>query len=488
MPLKRRFGALRPSFSQWATSIGGTYLHDRPQLASFPPYQRDILDHLFPRSADGAPLPYSRIVWSCPKKSAKSTLAAALHIYFALFVETPGEQYVLANDLDGGLNRVFRYLLHSLARNPMLTYGADWQATRESVTFSNGTTIRAIPADLRGEAGGNQSFVSMDEPWGIIHENGVRLATEFSPVPTRETSVVFYTGYQGWARSQWWHDLIDSGLAGEPVRSLAHLTNGDGEPSCWQNGQLFVYYDHQPRMDWHTPRYLAEQQRILPRNEYLRVWENRRTVGEDMLCTPEAWDMLHDPHLAPLHPQDQRPLVLAADAATRSDCTALVGCTWDSARSVVEVVYCRVWQPLEGAPLRLTETIGPEIIRLYRQHRVMCVMYDPYQMVAIAELCKREGVPMIEFPQTARRIQSDTHLHGLILGGGLRHSGDSRLRGHILNAALQPSERGVRLIKVGSGPIDAAVALSMAAHTAVEILGSTSKQPVQSARNPFYQG
>lgn len=487
MPLKRRYGPLRPSFLEWATSLGGMYLHDKPHLASFPPYQREILDHLFPRSAEGAPLPYSRIVWSCPKKSAKSTLAAALHLYFGLFIETPGEQYVLANDLDGGLNRVFRYLLHSLARNPKLTYGVDWQATRESVTLSNRTLIRAIPADLRGEAGGNQSFVSIDEPWGIIHEDGVRLATEFGPVPTRETSVVFYTGYQGWARSQWWHDLIDRGLAGEPVPSLAHLTNGDGAASCWHNGQLFVYYDHQPRMDWHTPQYLAEQRRILPRGEYLRVWENRRSVGEDMLCTPDDWDALYDPQLAPLHPGDQRLLVLAADAATRSDCTALVGCTWDGARGVVEVVYGHIWQPQEGTPLQLTATIGPEIIRLHRQHRVIGVMYDPYQMVAIAELCKREGVPMVEFPQTARRIQSDTHLHGLILAQRVRHYGDPRLREHVLSAALQPSERGVRLTKIGSGPIDAAVALSMAAHTAVEALGSIDHRNVQAARNPFYQ-
>lgn len=483
---------MRPSFLDWADSA--LYLHDRahdrPALAEWTAYQRDLLAHLFPGGAD--PLPYTRIVWSCPKKSAKSTLAAGLHLWFALYIDTPGEQYVLANDLDGSRNRVFRYALRALERNPKLRRGTDWKARRSEIEFANGSIIRAIPADLRGEAGGNQSFTSIDEPWGIIYANGVRLATEFSPVPTRPNSTVVYTGYQGWQQSKWWHDLIDTGLAGEAVPELAHLDNGDGGPACWRNGRLFVYYDHLPRMPWHTPNYLAEQQRVLPPAEYLRLWENRRTESADAFCTPDQWDRLLDSALRSLAPGDRRPLVLGVDAATRSDCTALVGCTWNAVSRKVEVVYVRVWQPgAVAGPVRLTETVGPEIIRLHREYRVAAAFYDPYQMVAIAEMCARAGVPMREFPQTARRIESDTHLHGLIWGGNLAHYGDPTLREHVTGAAVRPGERGLRIIKDpagGSGvKVDAAVALAMAALGAVETL-TTQKYALQIGPNVFYGG
>ncbi|MCE7949446.1 MAG: hypothetical protein DYG88_18675 [Chloroflexi bacterium CFX4] len=473
----------RPSFLQWAESRGGMYLPDKrlPTLATWSPYQRAILDHLFP-SGD-APLPYSRVVWSCPKKSAKSTLAAALHLWFALFVEAGGEQYVLANDLDGSRNRVFRYAVRALEHNPLLQRGRDWRATQNAIRLANGTLIRAIPNDVRGEAGGNQTFASFDEAWGAIHERSVRFATEFSPVPTRTNSLIFYTGYQGWQASSWWHSLIDDGLRGAPVPALAHLENGDGAPACWQNGSLFVYYDHVPRMAWHTADYLAEQRRLLPESEYLRVWENRRVQGVDALCAPEAWDALYDPDLLPLRADDPRSVVFGVDAATHADSTALVGCAWNAEREQVEVVYCRVWTP-HGQPLNLTETIGAALAELAQTCRIAAVYYDPYQMIAIAEQAARQGVPMVAFGQGSARVQSDSHLRAILNAGRLRHTGAVALRDHILNAALKHAERGVRLVK-GSGRIDAAVALSMAALGAVQRLGSPAH--AQMLSNPFYK-
>jgi len=479
----------RPDFIDWVTSPGGLYLYDKkkPTLATWMPHQRDILRHIFP-AGDG-PLPYNRICWSTPKKTGKTELAAAVQQYFGLFVDVPGEQYVLANDFEGARARVWRYIEGSLERNPLMK-DTDWKKVGSEIVLGNGTTIRAIASDYRGEAGSNHSLATVDEPWGIVHESSLRLMTEFGPVPTRENSTIFYTGYQGFeGQSTFWHDLLDSGMV-EPVPELAHLDNGDGQPACWRGGKTFVYWDHVGRMPWHTQEFLDDQKRAFAGrlSEYLRVWENRRVHSADAFCTPDQWEKLYDPTLRGLHAGDERSIVLAADAATKSDCTALVGTAWNAETKKVETVYCGVWRPGDGQPIKLTETIGPEIVRLNQQYRVAAVYFDPFQMMAIAEMCRKAGVVMVEFPQTSRRIQSDTHLHQLIWGNNLAHHGDPELKEHVTNALTKSNERGQRIVKeLSSLKVDAAVALAMSALGTVEMLaGYTGTMAVQP--NVFFGG
>jgi len=476
----------RPSFVKWATSRGGLYLFDKkePTLAHFPDYFKDIFNHIFP-GGDGQ-LPYSQIAWSAPKKSGKSQIAAGAHIWYALFVDVPGEQYVLANDLQGSRARVFRAILGALDKNPLLKRGQHWDHTATEITFDNGSVIRAIPADSRGEAGGNQSLATIDEPWGIIHKGGERLMTEFVPVPTRANSTIFYTGYQGFeGQSNFWHDLIDTGM-GEAVAELAHLDDGDGKPACWRNGRLFVYWDHKPRMAWHTDAYIEDRRRTMHPGEFARTWENRRVSSTEAFCTAEQWDALMDVGLRGLMPGDERQIVIAVDAATKADCTALVACGYNAEERRVEVLHSRAWHPPASGAIQLTETIGPEIVRLHRDYRVAAVLYDPFQMAAIAEMCRRAGVRMVEFPQTARRVQADTHLYQLIVGKNLAHYGDVTLREHITNAMTKSTERGQRLVKeLSSAKIDAAVALSMAALGAVEALAG-ERAIMTTAKNLFY--
>jgi hypothetical protein len=482
----------RPDFISWASSRGGMYIHDKkkPTLAVWQPYQVDILKHLFPAGEER--LPYSRIIWSEPKKSGKTELAAAVHIYFALFVDVPGEQYSLSNDFDGARARVWKSITGSLEKNPVVKR-SDWSQVGSEIRFNNGSMIKAIANDYRGEAGSNHSLATIDEAWGIIHENGLRLMTEFSPVPTRENSTIFYTGYQGFEGiSEFYHNLIDSGMAGEPVPELMHIDNGDGKPSCWRNGRTFVFWSHLPRQPWHTPEYLEDQKRSFRGriNEYLRVWENRRTKGADAFCTDDQWDALEDKTLRSLHVDDKRLIVLAADAATKSDSCALVGTTWNETTKKVEQVSCDVWEPEDGTPIKLTETIGPRIVELSQKYKVMAVYYDPFQMAAIAEMCKRAKVEMIEFPQTSRRVESDKHLHDLIIGGNIAHYGDPTLKDHVTNAmAKSQGERGIRIVKeLSSKKVDAAVALSMSALGCVETLAGGRSDDMRTAKNPFYQG
>lgn len=488
---------MRPDFIEWAESPSGVYLPDKekPTLATWQPYQVDILRHVFP--AGEGRLPYAEFIWSEPKKSGKTTTAAACHLYFALFVAMPGEQYVLANDLEGASDRTFQAIrgcLEIAARQKgSLIRDGMWREVGTKIVLRDKrgeTSIKALANDYKGGAGGNQSFVTIDEVWGFTRPSDLGLLTEFAPVPTRENSMTMYTGYQGYeGESNYWHDLIDGVVAaGEPVPELAHIEDGDGKPACWRHGRTFLFYSHLCRHPWHTEEYLTGRRARMPLSEYLRVWENRRVKNSSTLCTDAEWDRLYDPELRALYPDDKRMVVVGVDAATKKDAAAVVAVTLNPVTHRYEVVFCRVWQP-QGEPLKLTETVGPAIVELHRNYRVLATYYDNYQMAAISEICQRAGVTMVDYPQTAARLESDTLLQDSIRGNNLAHYGDPVLREHITNAVVKvQKERGVRIFKeLTSKKVDAAVALAMAMKGATEYLGRGETGRLGMGENPFFR-
>jgi phage terminase large subunit-like protein len=482
-------GSYIPSFYDWATSPGGVYLHDKKAtLATWQPYQIDIFNHIFPGGE--ARLPYSRILWSDVKKSGKTELAYGVHGWFGLFRDVPGEQYVLANDYEGAKSRVFNAILGGLRQNPLLKEDTDWWITGNQINLSVGTTIKAIASDYRGEAGSNHSLATVDEPWGIVHANALRLMTEFGPVPTRPNSTIFYTGYQGFeGQSDFWHNMIDEAKL-EPVPELLHILNGNGEPACWRNGRMFLFWNHQGKQPWHTPEYYSEEKKAYRgrMNEFIRVHENRRVQDEEAFCSVEQWDSL-DKTVRAIHTGDTRRIVLGADAAVKSDCTALIGTTWNPENKKVEVLFSMVWTPDGKNPLSLRKTIGAEIVRLHREHRIEACYYDPSQMATISEMCQEAGVKMVEFTQNSNRVTSDTHLHQLLWGGNLAHHNDPVLKKHVTNAlSKKQGERGLRIVKeLSSMKIDAAVALAMSALGAVEVLAKAPSSQMEQHVNPFYE-
>jgi phage terminase large subunit-like protein len=62
-------------------------------------HQREILREAFTFDADGR-LRFDTIVYSCPKKSGKTTINAAVTLWWALTQEAPNEILVIANDLE----------------------------------------------------------------------------------------------------------------------------------------------------------------------------------------------------------------------------------------------------------------------------------------------------------------------------------------------------------------------------------------------------
>lgn len=473
----------------WSESEAGYYIPETGNPITLADHHARILRYLFTADSSGV-FPHNVIIWSEPKKSLKTTVAALVHLWFGMTQEVPGEQYIIGNDFEGARARVFRYLTRSASLNPYLRADpnvAEWE-------LPNGTLIKAIASDYRGEAGANHTLVSIDEPWGILYESARRLIEEFSPSPARRNSVQLYTGYAGWlGESGFWRNHYERGMSGEVVPELADIDNGKGESACKRVGNLFFFWSHIPRLAWHTESYLADRRDQLRANTYRRLFLNEWTSNESAFVTAGQWDSCRDVDLRPLAPEDKRPLIIACDAATSGDTAALCAVTYNKERDRVEVVHTRVWKPerselRQGKPtIDLAETLGAEVDRLCSTYNVRAITADPYQLHSLLIAWEKSHRRVIEFNQGGKRVEADQSLYTAITSQSIAHHGDPTLTEHVLNAVAVETSRGFRLAKEKTSmKIDAAVALSMAHHTALEILKGKASATLTTSPNPFY--
>jgi hypothetical protein len=409
------------------------------------------------------------------KKTGKTFVDAVLTAW--RWLALPGEHFCAANDLDQSAGRQFAEIAAMCKRHPLLKQHVT--ATKTKLTFEpTGSTLEALATDYAGAAGSNHLTASHTEAWAIIYEGGIRLWEELTPPPGR-----FYglpplriaDSYAGWeGESETWHKLVDRGLAGELV--------SDGWP-IYRNGGLLMFHiageEAQARCFRGTPEdreaYYTEQRETLRAGSFARLHLNQRSSGESRFVDIALWDALVNPECRPIAPGDDRPLWLGADAGTKRDSVALVGCTWNREIERVELAYVREWKPallerLAGG-VDLDETIGKEILKLHKENYVRECRFDPWQFASIANRLEKAGVKVIEMPQSAQRTEADQALYDGITSGAFATFNSPALRESVRRAAAKAGVRGFRMEKRPGD--DLAVALSMAHFGALAGHGKT---------------
>jgi phage terminase large subunit-like protein len=150
------------------------------------PFQEEILNLAFAFDEDGQ-LPYDTIVYSTVKKSGKTTLNAALTLWWAFTQEAPNTILFVANDLEQARARAFASCEGIIQHNPELRQECEVQS--KAFYLNNGTEIAAISSDYAGAAGSNHGWVSYEEIWAVTSESGRRLFEELTSVPTLSLSL-----------------------------------------------------------------------------------------------------------------------------------------------------------------------------------------------------------------------------------------------------------------------------------------------------------
>jgi phage terminase large subunit-like protein len=409
-------------------------------------------------------LPYPEMLFSAPKKSGKTALAAMGAIYAAVVIGGPfAEVYALANDFEQASSRVFQAAARIIEASPQLRGSAKITSNRIEFT-STGSFIQACASDYSGFAGANPTLTICDELWGFVHESSRRLFDEAVPSPARKVSgrlTVTYAGFTG--ESELLEGLYKRGLSCKRIGQDLYARDG-----------MLCYWTHKCRAPWQTKSWIEQMSKSLRTNQFLRMIQNQWVTSESSFVPLASWDACVDPAVRPIVADRTLAVWVGVDASVKRDNTAVVACTWDAEAKGVRLVFHRTWQPSKNDPLDFERTVEAALLELRDKFDLREVRYDPYQMQASAQRLQRAGVPMVEFPQTPDRLtQAGTNLSDLIKGRNFVAYPDADMRLAISRAVALETGRGVRLAKEkASHKIDVVAALSFAALGAATAQGT----------------
>lgn len=428
------------------------YLYDTGNLITLEDCQRRPLELALSRDDNGN-YRYNTILWSWPKKSAKSSVIAAVADYTASQRFNASVKLV-ANDLKQADSRVGYYVRESvlIGQKQGKRLGITITPSGYKVAYPNGAKIECVPIDPSGEAGGNDDMIVYSELWGWKSKAHQRMWSEMTLSPNK------------FGNSQRWIDTY-AGITGEsPILEQLYETGVKQGVQVWpdlevytnDSAKMLTVWVTKPMFRWQTADYYAEQAATLTPSEFARMHQNQWASSSESFIPIEWWDS------CPKVSTELRPhqgVVLGLDAAVENDCFAIVMVSGNN--GIPQVRYARKWTPPKGGQIQFSE-VEDEIRRLIKTYNVACIAYDPYQL---ADMAQRLGGSVFweKFQQGAPRLVADKRLFDIIRDGRIEHNGESDLRDHLSNANRKPEDDKLRIIKrEANKKIDLCVALSMA--------------------------
>lgn len=455
--------SLMPEPVEWIEQ--NFYLYDTEELITFHERQRRPLIEAL--AQDEGRYRYNTVLWSWPKKSAKSSIIAGVCLY-VMCTEPRASVKLIANDQKQADSRVGYYLREAIK----IAQRKGHQIGNFKITPSgyyienldNGARCEMIPIDPNGEAGGNDSLIVYSELHGWKSKAHQQMWSEMTISPNK-------FGY-----SQRWIDTY-AGFVGESpiLENLYDLTVKE-ENLLWPDWEVYVHptakifctWVTQHHLPWQSDTngiaYYAEEETALVPNQFRRLHHNEWVSSIDAFVQPEWWAACigDTPEF-----NDKTPVVVGMDAGVSSDFFALVGVS-----RIGETIYTRfthVWKPPKGGTIDFSE-VEKEVRSLCKQFHVVQIAYDAHELHDMSTRLKRDGVAwMKDFSQGQERLIADNELRTSIINKQIVHDGNAELTSCVTNAnaAIDKNAHSLRIVKRADYlKIDACVALSMASHEA----------------------
>jgi hypothetical protein len=399
-------------------------------------------------------------------------IAAGMVAWMAAMHGPYAECFVIANDGKQSDDRLLSAIRKAAKYNKK---NLPWLISKRQITLPDGSFIEAIPVDPEGESGSNPTVTAFSELWGYGLQHKERFWATMTLSPAlygRSLRIVeTYAGFVG--ESPTLERLYEHGVTmGKRHPDFPDLPVYINEPAG-----LFCYWDENARMPWQSQSYYAQESRLLPHTEFLRLHKNQWVRSEGAAIHIEWWASLKE-DLPPL--KDKEPMILGVDAGVSGACFGIVGVTRhpDPKRrgGDVAIRYSRKWSPPRGGKIDFGAEDGPdkEIRRLAKKYRILEVAYDQYQLHDMAGRMKAERICWWEvFSQQSDRLVADGQFFQMVRDGRIAHSGDKDLEEHVTNANAQTAaneDTRLRFVQRNDrAPIDLLVAASMATKRCLDL-------------------
>ena len=447
--------------------------HTRPQPA-LRGWQRLLLDHVFARRPDGRRRHRVALVGE-PRKNGKSGLAAGIALE-GLFECHGAEVYSCAGDREQA-RIVFGDAKRMVDADPDLS--AACKVYRDAIEVVElGSVYRCLSAEAFTKEGLSPTRVVFDELHvqpndELFNVMALAAGARIDPLLFAITTAGVKTDTSGrdsvCYRLFQYGQRIATGEVDDPSFFLAWWGASDDadhrDPGVWAAANPALG-------DLLDPEDLAAAVRRTPEAEFRTKRLNQWVNTAQAWLPAGAWDACRTDD-DPIN--DGVEVCLGFDGSFNNDSTALVAVTCPTEADptpVVEVVAC--WErPTEAGndwtvPILDVEDAIRAACRRFQVREIVC---DPYRWARTYQVLEAEGLPVVEFPQSAARMTPATQrFYEAVMNGSIAHGGDPRLARHLANCVLRVDARGSRLSKdARNSPrkIDLAVAAVMALDRAV---------------------
>ncbi len=452
------------------------YLNKKPMPRW--PHVDLILDLMFYPEKYGYPHWFTKL-YSCPKKSIKTTISAVIAQWVPETWNGKQECIFLASDAEQSKGRGYAAFRDSIEQNPRydkdrrMLYGPNkeelWRVTDRGATYlPDNSFLKPVSSDFAGEAGGNPTATFYTELWTWRLVKDQKLYSEMTVPPTRPEGFRFidtYAGYSGESSVLWsvWRRLEDEGYQltvddvpawkalfpdedklpiyiHMPSRTIGYIDQGpQAHRFPWQQGEQGAIY------------YQQERAAALNEAEYFRLHENMWADPFQALMPIQWWDNCLDSTLTP--DTERSASVVSCDASVTHDCTAMN--RWTRHPVIHQDTVLReeaVWDPEKlGHEMDYDSTILPQLVHWSRRHNIVQVTYDKHQLKYLMDrvsygtcgdipmpdgsIATLRALPTRALNQNTERLVSDTMLVTMIRDRKIHHDGTCPVfREHLLAA------------------------------------------------------
>lgn len=442
-------------------------------------YQRAVLREAYRRDEAGDYV-YSVVVWSDIKKSAKSTIAAAVALERTRKLKW-GRIRIIANDLKQADSRVGEALRRAITLNPRLSSRITVKANK--VKAPNYCVIEAVPIDPKGEAGGGDDFVVFSELWGADSKAAADMWAEstLSPLKMGQSQrwIESYAGFSG--ESETLEQLYETGV--KQGRRIDEQIGAPGlEIYANDAAKMLCLWNTVPRCTWQLgakgAAYYAQETAVLTPEQFARMHRNQWQSSTQQFV-PDAWiDACGVDVLPPIDSYKQ--VAVGIDAAISNDSFGIVAVSREGDKLIER--FSQEWKPAPGEKLLYsnpndpTDRAFPEgVLRwLAEEFNVVIFGYDIYQLHWLCSTLQADGVGYFEaFGQGAPRLESDKLFFDLIRERRFIHNKSLALVKHIKNANRKEDaeSRKLRIVKRADAlKIDLAICAATACYLGLQYL------------------